>query len=296
MNAIWKGVRFYLERVKGTTHPVHDSVTFESSVASLEVTLIPTLWDNYSYIVYSGDQALIIDPSEYGPIRSEIDRRHVRVSHILVTHDHIDHIGAVPRMQRRYGATVLASKRSEIPCPFTEVSDGYELQLNGQVVRALSVPGHYASPYPASSVYNNLAWYAPEARLLFSGDTLFSCGYGFIAEGHERTMYDSLSRLRALPDDCMIFPGHEYTARNLRFAVGIDPNNETLRKRKIEVENLLAANRPSVPTSLSFEKATNPFLRWDDEDLRKTLGIPDKNDYETYLHVRALKNEYNKNK
>jgi len=223
--------------------------------------------------VVSGSDALVIDPSEAGPIAKEISRRNLNLASIVVTHEHIDHIAGVRALQKRFGVTVYLPKGASIPGKTVQITDGYTLKLRTLSLRAIFVPGHHSFPYPVSTLNNNIAWYRREAGILFTGDTLFSCGYGYTARGHENAMFESLKLLRSYPDDTRIFSGHEYAMRLTESARGIDPENRALRERLREVRGLIALHKPTVPTTLGLEKAINPWLRWDDEKVKKGLEL-----------------------
>lgn len=293
MKTIWDVVEVYNKKGRKIKHPVECPVQFDSYMESVKVILIPTYCDNYSYLLVFDKQAIIIDPSDFKPISHEIIKRDLKVPYILITHDHIDHIGGIIELQKAYNSEVLAAKGVCVPCPVTEIVSGCQLNFGNSVIKAISVPGHIASQYHRSSA-NNIAWYMEKAGVLFTGDTLFSCGYGFTSSDKERNMWESLMKLRNLPDETMIFCGHEYTLQNLTFAIHIDPENTLLKRRFENVNRLLKEHRPTLPVTLSIEKAINPFLRWDDRALKKRLQITDKDDYDVFLHIRNIKCAFNK--
>lgn len=296
MKMVWRIVEIYTNYVKKVKHPVKNAFLLDTRNVSIKIIIIPTLWDNYSYLIVSGNQAVIIDPSAFGPIVKEIEKRQLQVPYILVTHEHIDHISGITSLQRRYKSTIIATEGSLIPINFTGVNDGFKLEFGNIYLEVLSVPGHYSSPYPLSSISRNIAWYSKDAGVLFTGDTMFSCGYGFIKDGSEKIMWESLKKLRALPGDTLLFFGHEYSLKNTVFAREIDPNNFYLKERLSAINCLLQTNKPTIPTFLELEKEINPFLRWDESSLKKQLMISDTSEFETFLHIRKLKNEYNSRK
>jgi hydroxyacylglutathione hydrolase len=296
MKRLWRIVGFYITKIMKSSHPVTAVFSFDTFLRTIKVLLIPTLWDNYSYIVISGNQAVVVDPSDHKAISKELDNRKLQLKYILVTHDHIDHISGIVELQKRYGSSKISYGGFSVPAANTKIQNGYTLSIDNVSFEAISVPGHYSFPYSLESTKHNIAWYCEKARILFTGDTLFSCGYGFIAHGNEKAMWESLRRLRLLPDETFLYCGHEYTLRNTIFASEIDPDNTFLKQRLAEVKELLKNHKPTIPLPLKLEKAINPFLRWDDENLKKQHGISNKGDFESFLYIRKLKNEFNKRK
>lgn len=294
MKFLGKIIKSYTKKVTKMPHPVLQTSEANTAIVSIKVLIIPVLQDNYSFIVTSGNKALVIDPSDSNSIAAEIEKRNMSLDGILVTHDHNDHIGGAVKLQEKYHTSVIVCKGSSVPCSATEINDGYTLSFAESTFEAIEVPGHSLLPYPLSDPSTNIAWYNPTAKILFTGDTLFPCGYGYIPHGAEKMMWKSLKRLRSLPEDTLIFCGHEYTFRNTTFAREIDPDNKMLEQRIMEVNRCLEKSKPTIPTTLKQEKEMNPFLRWDDTVLKKRLGILGKGEFETFLHIRKLKNEFNK--
>ena len=135
-------------------------------------------------------------------------------------------------------------------------------------------------------------YYFAEDKLVFTGDTLFSMGFGRLFEGDAAMMLNSVNKLKALPDDTLVYCAHEYTATNARFAQAVDPDNQALKVRAEEVASLRAQSKPTVPSLLSLEKATNPFLRVDDDGIRRTLGMENADDVTVFAQLREQRNQY----
>jgi len=151
------------------------------------------------------------------------------------------------------------------------------------VARVFDVPGH---------TRGHIAYFFESARALFPGDTLFSLGCGRLFEGTAEQMWRSLSKLRALPDDTMIYPAHEYTNANADFALAVDPGNAALKARADEVQALREQGRPTVPSRLSQEKALNPFLRADDPDLLAAAGLGGLDAAQAFAEIRRRKDNF----
>ena len=211
-----------------------------------------------------------------------LERRGWRLTHILCTHHHADHTDGNAALVARYGAELIgpAAEASRIAGLDRTVADGDVLSVCGTHVEAIAVPGHTSG---------QLAYHLPRERIVFTADCLFSVGCGRVFEGTMEQMHASLQRLAALPPETMIHCGHEYTASNARFALGVDPDNAALRARAEEVERLRAAGEPTLPVRLSDELAANPFLRPHDPGIRARLDMPDATDVEVFAELRRRK-------
>ncbi|WP_181704611.1 hydroxyacylglutathione hydrolase [Chthonobacter rhizosphaerae] len=234
-----------------------------------DVDLIPCLADNYAVLLHdpASGATLLVDAPEEAPIAAALDRRGWTLTHILITHHHGDHVGGLKALKARSGATVIgpAAEASRIDGLDRTVADGDRFDAGPWPVQVIATPGH---------TLGHVAYHLPTAGVAFTGDTLFSLGCGRVFEGTLEAMWGSLDRLRALPQETVVYCGHEYTASNARFALSVDPANEALRARAAEVEALRAAGRPTLPTTIAAELAANPFLRADDPALAAVVGLP----------------------
>lgn len=255
---------------------------------TVELLTIPCLADNYAYAVHdpATDTTTIIDVPEAGPVVQALADRGWRTSHILLTHHHGDHIDGVKALAAMSGARVIgaAADAHRLPPLSQEVTGGEHLHIGMESVEVIDAPGH---------TIGHVAYYFPQAGLLFSGDSLMSWGCGRLFEGSPAQMFDTLSRFMDLPDHTLICSGHEYTAANGRFALSLEPENPTLLARMAKVEALRAKNQPTVPATLALEKQTNPFLRGEDAGLRAALGLPaSANALDTFTEARARKDNF----
>ena len=223
------------------------------------VERIPALRDNYIFLVVRGDQALVVDPAEAAPVRRWMEQEGLDLVAVLQTHHHSDHIGGTPELLRRWPqAAVVASgdDRDRIPFQTRGVGDGERLELLGLTITVLAVPGHTRS---------HLAYHLPaQAGLpgeLFCGDTLFAGGCGRLFEGTPAQMQASLQRLTALPADTRVWCAHEYTEGNLRWAAARRPDDPLIAARLEAVRAARAAERPTIPSTIAEERATNLFVR-----------------------------------
>jgi hydroxyacylglutathione hydrolase len=253
---------------------------------ALEIVTIPCLADNYAYLVHGPDGTCLIDAPEAAPILAALDLRGWRLGTILLTHHHADHTQAVPAIRAATGARVMgpAAEAAKLPPLDHALADGEAGGEGAALTVALAVPGH---------TLGHMAYHFPNAGAVFTADSLMAGGCGRMFEGTPPVYWASLSRLAALPGDTRIYSGHEYTAANLRFAQTLEPDNPALTLRMLEVAAARAAGRPTVPSLVAEERATNPFLRAGMPAIRATLGVPEDAPAEAaFAAVRAAKDRF----
>jgi len=243
----------------------------------VEIEIVPCLSDNYAYLVKTGDVCAVVDPSEAEPVKAALARRGWTLTHILNTHHHLDHTGGNLALKQETGAVVVGPGKdaARIPGLDSGVEEGSDWSLGGHKVQVLEVPAHTRSAI--TFVIDGNA---------FTGDTLFVMGCGRLFEGDAATMHKSLSKLAALPDDTKIWCGHEYAASNGRFALTLEPGNAALQAKMKQLPC------PSVPSTLAEEKATNPFLRTDSAEIRKTLGMEKADAVSVFAEIRSRKDRF----
>ncbi len=260
-----------------------------AAASGFEIVTVPCLSDNYAYLVNGPDGVALIDAPEAEPIIAALETRGWRLSVILITHHHHDHVGGLAALRSKYGCPVLGPKaEADKIAAQGEALDrglepGEEIGTGAGRCQVLAVPGH---------TLGHIAFYYPEAAALFTADSLMALGCGRLFEGTPAMMWDSLQRLAALPDDTQVYSGHEYTAANARFALSIDPDNPALKQRAKEISDRRDRDLPTVPAALGLEKATNPFLRAGAEDLKKTLGKAGVEDVEVFAYIRSAKDRF----
>lgn len=225
-----------------------------------EIIPIPALKDNYIWCISNPESkyCVIVDPGEAEPVLKHLEKNQLTLEAILVTHHHWDHTQGIPGILEHIDAPVYASAMEHVNGQMTGLSHDEELDLPHVRLEftVLSIPGHTSG---------HIAYYTP--GIVFTGDTLFTAGCGKIFEGTPQQMHDSLMSLACLPDDTLVYCGHEYTEANLLFALSVEPNNEDIKKRLVETRELRAKGMPTVPAPLSVEKRTNPFLRINHPDI-----------------------------
>lgn len=254
---------------------------------TLELKTIPCLADNYAFLVHdqkSGATALF-DAPEPWPIQRELEKRNWQLTHVFLTHHHADHIDGVGELVAAYHPEVIGAARDAHRLPpldaAVEPGDGYDMW--GRELGVLDASGHTTG---------HIAFYLAGLGAAFTGDSLMALGCGRLFEGTPQMMWDTLTRLAALPDDTMICSGHEYTTQNGRFALTIEPDNPALRDRIDRTARARAIDTPTVPSALGLEKATNPFLRAGDPGVKEALGLEDAPDVEVFARIRAAKDAF----
>lgn len=240
--------------------------------------------DNFGLLVHEPESGVtaIVDAPEEAPILDAIDSTGWQPSILLVTHHHFDHVEANLALKERYGLTIYgpAAEADKIPGIDETVSEGSEIALGGETVRVIETPGHTAG---------HVSYFLPGSKVLFCADTLFALGCGRLFEGKPATMRASLAKLAALPLETTVYCGHEYTLSNARFALTVDPTNSALKERVEKIEALRAENRPTLPTTIGEEMATNPFLRWHDPAIRRNLDMKNASDDDVFAEIRKRK-------
>jgi hydroxyacylglutathione hydrolase len=224
------------------------------------LTPLPAFADNYLWLLQSGSEALVVDPGDAEPVLSFLAQHpELKLTTILVTHHHADHVGGVAQLVSQTGAEVFGPALEKMPTAYHPVQGGQSLQLLGLNFRVIDVPGHTAGHIAYFCEQAELE--ATQAPLLFCGDTLFSAGCGRLFEGTPAQMLASLDQLASLPSNTQVCPAHEYTLSNLRFALTVEPENTALQHHNQTCQTWRAQSLPTLPTSLAQELAINPFLR-----------------------------------
>ncbi|MFY9288361.1 MAG: hydroxyacylglutathione hydrolase [Alphaproteobacteria bacterium] len=233
---------------------------------SFQVDLIPAFADNYIYLVSDSDigLAMVVDPGDPEPVLRELKKRDLHLSLILNTHHHKDHVGGSEKLQREYGAPIIGPEKER-----ARITNMSRAVVNNDHITFSTLRGHVIETHGHTA--GHISFYFPQIKALFCGDTLFSLGCGRLFEGTAAQMWASLSALRSLPDDTLIYCGHEYTEANAKFALAIDKNNTALQARAKQVEHLRKEGKPTLPSNMATEKATNPFLRVDNPEFQQIL-------------------------
>ena len=255
----------------------------------MKVVPVPQLMDNYAYLVIDEPtrRAGIVDCAEAEPVLEAVKQERVELTAVLPTHHHYDHVGGNEALLAAHPHLIVYGVDERIPGLTSRVQDGDRLELGGLRAQVIFIPAHTTG---------HIAYYFGDERAVFTGDTLFAGGCGRLFEGDAAMMMRSLSKLSVLPDDTRVYFGHEYTEKNLRFALTLEPHNASLQAKHAWAEAQMKGGGITTPTTIAAEKETNPFLRWDSAELRATLHqrFPDlpMDDVSVFAKTRALKDQF----
>lgn len=243
--------------------------------------------DNYAVLLHdapSGKTA-IVDTPELAPIEAELKRRGWRLDLILTTHHHGDHTAGHTALKAAHGCSVVApvSEFAKVPGADRGVKEGDTIDFAGHRISVIDTPGH---------TNGHVSFHLAAQHLLFAGDTLFALGCGRLLEGTPQMMWNSLRKLRALPAETIVYCGHEYTESNARFALTIEPANQALTARAANISSMRKRSEPTVPSRLSDEIATNPFLRADEPGIAAHLGMQGATSDAVFAEIRARKDRF----
>ena len=222
----------------------------------MRTEIIKCLQDNYSYLIIDKNnlKACVVDPSEASPIINFVEKKKLKLVYILNTHHHYDHVGGNLELKRKYNSKVIGFKEDKKRIPGIDilVEDNQIWNEDNFEAKIYHVPGHTSG---------HIAFHFFKEKKLFIGDTLFSLGCGRIFEGTNEEMFNSLNRIKKIPDDTEIYCGHEYTLQNSKFCLAHDSTNLNLKNKILEIERKLKNGLPTIPTFLKDELKCNIFLK-----------------------------------
>ena len=251
-----------------------------------EIRVFTCLSDNFGYLVHdpATNATASIDAPEAAPIMRVLEQEGWKLTDILVTHHHHDHVGGIAELKQKYGCRVVAphDQTTAIAHVDLRVANGDVVKIGDLLARVLETPGH---------TLDHVSYVFDADKALFAADTLFSIGCGRVFEGTYPMMWESLLKLRALPDDFSLYCGHEYTAANIKFALNVEPDNAALQARAEAVTRLRAAGKPTIPSLLGDEKQANVFLRADDPAVAIKLRMKGASAPDVFGELRERKNK-----
>ena len=249
----------------------------------LHIVPIPAFEDNYIWLLHNEKHAVVIDPGDALPVIDFLQKNKLTLSAILITHHHNDHIGGVAELLEFADVKVYAPQYEAFAFKHTAVAENDTITL-AEIDLQLCVmwlPGH---------TLGHIAFYNDD--YLFCGDTLFSAGCGRLFEGTPAQMLHSLNRLKQLNFATKVFCTHEYTAKNLAFALTLEPSNQALINRQKHVQQLRQRQLPSLPTTIGLELGTNPFLRCNQPEICQKSKAENNQELSVFTAIRVLRNHY----
>ena len=257
----------------------------------MQVYRLPVLSDNYIFLLYDRDRrtAAVVDPAVAEPVLEQLRSLGAELTAIFNTHHHSDHVGGNQQLIDRFPQVKVyggAEDRGRIPGQQVFLQGGDRVKFADRTAEIFFIPGHTKA---------HIAYYFPpnnpgETGELFCGDTLFAGGCGRLFEGTPTQMVASLAQLRNLPDNTRVWCAHEYTLKNLQFALTVDSDNLDLQQRLGEVKAARSRNEATIPSSIALEKSTNPFLRWDFASLQSAANSQDS--VQTFARLRGMKDRF----
>ncbi|WP_036283836.1 hydroxyacylglutathione hydrolase [Methylocystis sp. ATCC 49242] len=254
----------------------------------IEVVQFTCLTDNFGLLVHdvATGATASVDAPDGAAIAAEAERRGWPLTHLLLTHHHLDHIEGAEALKKRFPQMKIVGAKKDahrLPPLDIAVGDGDGVMLGASRARVIETPGH---------TLGHVAYHFADDDAVFVGDTLFSLGCGRVFEGTMEQMRLSLETLANLPGETRIYCGHEYTQTNAKFALTVDPENPVLLDRANSVNELRAAGKFTLPSTIALENATNPFLRVEDPLVKKAMGMDDANPFAVFAEMRERKNRF----
>jgi hydroxyacylglutathione hydrolase len=253
----------------------------------LQIHQFPTRSDNFGVLIHDPktEATAAIDAPDAEELLAALHEKGWVLTHILTTHHHHDHTAGHTIVKRMTGCTIVgpALEAPSIPAIDVKVAEGDTIDIGSAKATVIETPGH---------TRGHISYYFPEDEIVFVGDTLFSVGCGKLLEGDAKTMWASLQKLMILPPETKVYCGHEYTDKNCKFALTIEPENEALRTRAAEAAALTEEGEATLPTTIGQELATNPFLRPSSSDIQKRLGMEGRELFEIFGEIRKRKDRF----
>lgn len=254
---------------------------------TVQIVTLPCLTDNYAFLLHDpgSDSTVLVDAPEAGPVKAALDARGWRLTDILLTHHHWDHTDGVAELRITTGAKVWGAKADAARLPPLDhaLAEGDTVEIGALKGHVIDVSGH---------TIGHIAFHFPALDAVFTADSLMALGCGRLFEGTPAQMWDSLSKLMRLPDETMVYSGHDYVDANARFALTIEPDNPNLTERMAQTDAAHAAGEPVVPSSMAMERATNPFLRAALPDVKARLNMSEASDADVFAEIRGRKDRF----
>lgn len=252
-----------------------------------EIHLFRCLQDNYGVLIRDTETGATaaIDAPEAAPVEAALKKTGWKLTDILVTHHHHDHVGGIEELKQKYKCRVVApaAEAAKIPAIDETVREGDTVTVGKLAANVIETPGHTAG---------HIAYWFHGAKVAFVGDTLFSIGCGRVIEGTMAQMWQSLKKLRDLPDETAIYCGHEYTLSNIKFCLSVEGGNKALQAREAQAKQQIEAGQPTIPVTIGEEKRANTFLRADVPEVAAAVGLAGASADKVFAEIRERKNKF----
>ncbi len=249
----------------------------------IDIITLPVLKDNYAYVLRNNDsgECAIIDPSVADEVIDYLTIHKMRLNYIVNTHHHWDHVGGNIELKNHYSAQVIGADadKNRIPGIDRTVIPGQIFDLLGTQWQVIDTPGH---------TIGHVAFYLPELKSLFCGDTLFGLGVGGIFEGTRAQMWQSIAKLKSLPDDTKIYCGHEYTMAFAKFAARLEPDRQDLKEYIDSMKQKRQRGAPTVPLMLGQERVMSPYMRADCADMQELMDMKGADPADVFAKIYSI--------
>ena len=256
----------------------------------MKIQSIKAFSDNYIWLVSTNEGNLVIDPGDSQPVIDFLSQKSIALTDILLTHHHYDHVGGVTRLKKNMLGHVYGPNNPQIEGVNNHLIDGNVFTSCGINFEVIEIPGH---------TLDHIAYFINDQKqpVLFCGDTLFSAGCGRVFEGTYDQMYESLLKLRKLPENTLVYCGHEYTLNNLKFAEAVEPNNQAILSYIATCQEKRKNDETTLPSNIKLELQINPFMRCDNMDLRQAIakkfdGYENITDSRIFEYLRVWKDSF----
>src|SRR6056297_2706102 len=260
---------------------------YRENTMTLQIVTIPCLSDNYAYLAHdpATGATAAVDVPEAAPIIAELKAQGWTLSDVLLTHHHADHVQGLPDLLAFAPARIIgaAADAHRLPPLDIAIGEGDTVHIGQEEGRVIDVSGH---------TVGHVAFHFPKSDAIFTADSLMALGCGRVFEGTMEQMHESLEKLATLPPETVVYSGHEYTLNNAKFALTVDPDNPRLKSRIKEIDAKCASGKPTVPSTLAEELATNPFLRASDPDIQSSVGMTGAAPGTVFAEIRARKDRF----
>lgn len=258
---------------------------FKHNLNGKTIFQIPALESNYIYMISKGKKAWVFDPGEFAPVQSILKKYSLTLEAIYITHHHYDHVDGIEELCKEWQCPVFGHELDShrIPCISNLLKNGDKVNLGDLGAEVIFLPGHTTGL---------IAYYFKKENWLFSNDLIFSLGCGKLFEGTAQQMQKSLSYLFTLPPQTLLMISHEYSSINLDFCLSIFPEDEALLEVSKDIQVKHQANKPTVPTTIEYQKKYNPFIRWDNSYIRKKLNMESAKDWQIFAEIRRQKDTF----